>query len=312
MSVYSDDSDVQPLHRSRSDSSIGAGRPANGSHIVEPGIETIPEQTVLDLTPAEQVADSLQQSLVPPPIESPLDMAGTVHDAIASVVEFLQTSSPRRPDHGREVSARVLAVVTAVRNLLYVTATPSGHIPSHLYPRQSMDGRTLPPPQGLQAYLKAAHRKVAGTLSKLVLSALAMQYDPSLSTTDKPNRMEGDAAELERSVIAFIGELQRYQQEHPAAPGDIKRLHAAFMPDYLGAGIPGAGVGGHWKGFGFATPPEGQRPASLALEPNLLAELQDVARTSQTLLDALRSSSQRTEYSQGACWLWTRVCHDKI
>ena len=128
-----------------------------------------------------------------------------------------------------------------------------------------------------------------------------MQYDPTLSTTDKPNRMESDAAELERSVVAFIGELQRYQQEHLAAPGDIKRLQAVFLPDYLGAGIPGAGVAGHWKGFGFTNPPERQRPASLALEPNLLAELRDVARTTQTLLDALRSSSQRTGYSQGAC-----------
>ncbi|KAJ3558904.1 hypothetical protein NM688_g656 [Phlebia brevispora] len=299
LSVYSDDSDVQPLQRSRAESSASVPKPANGIHRNEPTIPTIPtipEQTAtIELTPAEQVAKALQRSLSPPPSESPLELSHTVCEAIATVVEFLQTSPPRRPEHSREVNYRVLAVVTAVRNLLYVTATPLGHIPSHLYPRSQNVGAGA---QALQTHLKGAHRKVAGTLSKLVLSALAMQYDPALSASDKPNRMESDAAELERSVMAFMGELQRYQSEHGTKPSDIKRLYAAFSPTNIGTGLPGAGIAGNWRGFGYTTLPSGHSPARQLLDAGVIVDLKDTVGTIQSLLDTMKSSLQRPDQSQ--------------
>lgn len=290
-SNYSDDSDVQPLQqRSRAPSSVAGTRIPNGSQLNgTASLSHTNPSTVPELTPAEQLAKVLQRALASSPPESPEELQSHVREAIAAVVAFLQsTSHGRRPEHTREVNSRVLQVVTAVRNLLYVTATPTGHIPSHLYPRASHDARSASSTQSLQTHLKAAHRKVAGTLSKLVLSALAMQYDPALSVGDKPNRMESDAAELERSVVAFVGELHRYQREHtPKVPAEPKRLLGVFSPNHIGPSLPGGGSAGDWKGFGYATSPQERRSPRRALDGDVVVELKDVAMSMDKLLGGL-------------------------
>lgn len=290
-SNYSDDSDVQPLQqRSRAQSSVDGTRVPNGSQPNGTASQSHTNQsTALELTPAEQLAKVLQRALSSSPPESPVELQNHVRQAIVAVVDFLQsTSHGRRPEHIREVNSRVLQVVTAVRNLLYVTATPTGHIPSHLYPRASHDARAASSAQSLQTHLKAAHRKVAGTLSKLVLSALAMQYDPALSVGDKPNRMESDAAELERSVVAFVAELHRYRKEHPPkVPTESKRLLGVFSPNYIGPSLPGGGSAGDWKGFGFTTSPQERRSPRRALDGDAVVELKDVAMSMDKLLGGL-------------------------
>ncbi|THG97774.1 hypothetical protein EW026_g4284 [Hermanssonia centrifuga] len=300
-SVYSDDSDVQPRQRNRAESSSSVMKPSNGSYRSGNLAQTIPEQSMIgDLTPAEQVAKVLQRTLAPPPPESPMELSEHVRDAIANIVEFLQISNPaRRPDHSREVNDRVLGVVATVRDLLYVTATPSGHIPSHLYLRD--DGKSASSSQALQTHLKAAHRKVAGTLSKLVLSALAMQYDPALSMSDKPNRMESDAAELERSVVAFVAEFQRFQKDRPtkAQHAEVKRLYAAFSTRHIGTGLPGAGIAGDWTGFGYTALMPNQELPRRVLDAQIVAEVKDGAAIIEQLLDNLRKSWNRADISHG-------------
>lgn len=290
-SNYSDDSDVQPLQqRSRAQSSVGGTRMPNGTQLNGTASQSnTNSSTVPELTPAEQLAKVLQRALSSSPPESPVELQNHVREAIAAVVDFLQsTSHGRRPEHIREVNSRVLQVVTTVRNLLYVTATPTGHIPSHLYPRASHDARSASSAQSLQTHLKAAHRKVAGTLSKLVLSALAMQYDPALSVGDKPNRMESDAAELERSVVAFVAELHRYQKEHPSkVPTEPKRLLGVFSPSHVGPSLPGGGSAGDWKGFGFASSPQERRSPKRTLDGDAVVELKDVAVSMDKLLGGL-------------------------
>ena len=286
---YSDDSDVQPVQRNRAQTSAGILRSVNGAQLNGSLPHSQQAQAaVSELTPAEQLAKVLQRTLSPNPPESPLELQNHVQDAIHAVAEFLQsTSHARRPEHTREVNGRVLQVVTTVRNLLYVTATPTGHIPSHLYPRAS-ESRSATSAQALQTHLKAAHRKVAGTLSKLVLSALAMQYDPALSVGDKPNRMESDAAELERSVIHFVRELHRYQEEHPPkSSSETKRLHGVFSPNNIGPGLPGAGSAGDWKGFGYVTSVQDRRSPRRALDGDVVSELKAVTGTMDRLLGAL-------------------------
>lgn len=288
-SNYSDDSDVQPVQRSRAQSSASALKSPNGSQ-PNGSIAHAPQSvsSVPELTPAEQLAKVLQRALSSNPPETPHELQDHVQEAIAAVVDFLQsTSHARRPEHTREVNSRVLNVVTTVRNLLYVTATPTGHIPSHLYPRASShEARSAAAAQSLQTHLKAAHRKVAGTLSKLVLSALAMQYDPALSVGDKPNRMESDAAELERSVVAFVGELLRYQKEHPPK-SEPKRLHGVFTPNNIGPSLPGAGSAGDWKGFGYVTAVQDRRSPRRVLDADVVVELKSVATSMERLLTGL-------------------------
>lgn len=292
LSLFAEDEDmVLPTQRHRAETSASTARPVNGVHRpvriaqAQPDLPAIP-----DMTPAEQLAKVLQRTLSPNPPESPTELSDHVRDAISAVVDFLQSSTTaRRPDHAQAVNNRVLSVVSAVRNLLYVTATPSGHIPSNLYPRaSSADAKYASNSQALQAHLKAAHRKVAGTLSKLVLSALAMQYDPAISVSDKPNRMESDAAELERSVIAFVAELQRFQRDNPSLiPSEGRRLQGVFSPNNIGPGLPGAGLGGEWKGFGYSPIAQGRKAPHRVLRPEVVKELKGSIETMENQLGDL-------------------------
>ena len=208
-----------------------------------------------DLTPAERSAQELQQYLAAPPPDSVNQLAVVAREAIGNVVQYIQTHDEAHPGrYNNELNDRVLAVVYSVRNLLYVSATPSSQITSNLYPRDTRHMRTTPPSQALQAHLKPSQRKVAGTLSKLVLSTLAVQYEAAHSqTADKPMRMEGDAGELDRAVLAFVAEIQRFLEQN-AQSSDvnvIKRLYGVFEPEHVGFGLVGGGAAAGWKGFGW-------------------------------------------------------------
>ena len=282
-SVYSDDSDVQPLPggRNRAESSAASSQAAATAASVRPPIPR-PSGERLALTDAEEIAKSVQKALCPPEPASPTDLAQHVRDAVTTVTDYLRDSGPaRRPEQAREIDSRVLDVVAAVRNLLYVTATPTGHVPSHLYPR-GPESRSGSSSTALQSPLKAAHRKVAGTLSKLVLSALALQYDPTqVSGGDKPNRMEADAKELERSVVSFVVEVQKYHEQH-GPPPTSKRLHGVYGIDNVGKSLPGAGTAASWKGFGYVATAPGSDPPARSLQIEVITE-------SRAFLTALNS-----------------------
>ncbi|KAL1950628.1 hypothetical protein VTO73DRAFT_5752 [Trametes versicolor] len=299
LSIHSDDSEVYPARRDRSESSSSVQK-VNGNGVSR--LESAPSASSsrsqpqvnpgLELTAAEESAKALQDSLAPPPPESAAELANHVGEAITSLVRFLRNAAgPRRSDQFREVDQLVLKVVAAVRNLLYVTATPSGHVASHLYPRDPRDPRIAASGQTLQAHLKAAHRKVAGTLSKLVLSALAMQYDPSLSNSDKPNRMEADVAELERAVVAFVGEVQFFQEQHnlsnSLSSSGTKRLHGVFSTANIGLGLPGAGVAADWRGLGYVAAEDGADVPGRVLNDDVVIEYKGSLKALEAKLGAL-------------------------
>ncbi|KZT11988.1 ras GEF [Laetiporus sulphureus 93-53] len=275
-SINSEDSDIFPTRRDRSASSGAAQNPANGAvHLPNAARNA-------DLTPPEQLAKALQQALSPPSPESPVDLSTHVREAIAAITQQIQLAvTPRNPDQLNELDQRVQDVVSTVRNLLYVTATPSGHIPSHLYPREARDTRPSTAGQSMQSHLKAAQRKVAGTLSKLVLSALAMQYDPTLSASDKPNRMESDVAELERAVVAFVTEVHYFQEQNALPQGQkygLKRLYGTFSTANIGLGLPGAGAAGSWQGFGYVPRNETAQSTLQPFVPDHISELKIATR----------------------------------
>ncbi|KAL4251892.1 hypothetical protein ABKN59_002688 [Abortiporus biennis] len=293
ISIHSDDSGVQPRPRNHSEASSSAPRHDNGSSAFGNQYQTSQQQqhtTSVSLTPAEDAARSIQKILVPPPPETPVILSQHVQETVMSVVEYLQAHAhPRRPEQVREIDARILSVVTTVRNLLYITATPTGHIPGHLYPRGPQGASSNASAQALQNYLKLSHRKVAGTLSKLVLSSLAMQYDPLLSQ-DRPNRMESDAAELERSTAAFVVEVQRFHQEHATARSETKRLQGVFNTANVGPGLPGAGVAASWKGFGYAPLENGVESPLRTLSIDLISEISALVAAVQHQLLGLLST----------------------
>ncbi|RDX53355.1 ras GEF [Lentinus brumalis] len=299
LSIHSDDSEVYPSRRDRSESTTSVRQAGNGvgrSNVSSSASSSRSNQAgsaALELTAAEESAKALQEALTPPSPETAVELSNQVRETISTVLRYLRASSnSRRPEQYREVDQLVMKVVAAVRNLLYVTATPSGHVPSHLYPRDPRDPRLAAAGQTLQSHLKAAHRKVAGTLSKLVLSALAMQYDPALSASDKPNRMESDVAELERAVVAFVGEVQFYQEQHALSntlsrSGGGKRLYGVFSTANLGLGLPGGGVGGDWRGFGYVAPDDGSEPPQRTLNDDVVIEFKGSLKALEARLGSL-------------------------
>lgn len=296
LSINSNDSDVHPTRRDRSESTTNGQKVAARSNVslgAPSQRSNPPDSAGIQLTAAEESARALQGALAPPVPETAVELSSRVRDSIATVLRYLKSpSNARRPEQYREVDQLVLKVVAAVRNLLYVTATPSGHVPSHLYPRDPRDPRLASNGQTLQSHLKAAHRKVAGTLSKLVLSALAMQYDPGLSSSDKPNRMESDVAELERAVVAFVGEVQYYQEQHALSntllrSGDGKRLYGVFSTANIGLGLPGGGVGAEWRGFGFVAPDDGTDVPQRILNDDVVIEFRGGLKALEARLGSL-------------------------
>lgn len=228
----------------------------------------------MQLTSAERIAQSLQQALAAPPPELLTDLSAAAKSSIQAVIDNIQFGgAARRPNEDQRMDDLIYGVVFAVRNLLYVSAVPSGQIPSHLIPRNARDPH---PPPSSQSPLKPAQRKVTATLSRLVLSARAMQYDSGSSLSETLNRIEVDAEELERAVLSFVLDVQRTQ--HNALPNSpesrpLKRLRGVFMTANIGLGLVGAGAAAGWKGFGWVSLDDEEEAPKRILGTEVVTEL---------------------------------------
>ncbi|KAJ7645538.1 ras guanine nucleotide exchange factor domain-containing protein [Mycena polygramma] len=281
LSVYSDDSDIQPIpDRSRQKQSAFQRPPRS------------PIDVKMELTSAERIAQSLQQALAPPPAELVTDLSAVARSAIQAVVENTEAAGMGRRVAGedRRMDELVSGVVLAVRNLLYVAAASTGQIPPNVLPRSMQN--TKPP--STSSPLKPAQRKVTATLSRLVLSARALQYDAGSTVTDTLDRIQVDAEELERAVLSFVLEVQRVQHSSPNVPDvkSLKRLHGVFMTANIGLGLVGAGAGGSWKGFGWVSLGEEDVPREI-LGANIVNQLgsyaQELSRSFANLEQAART-----------------------
>ncbi|KAG0700439.1 ras guanine nucleotide exchange factor domain-containing protein [Suillus ampliporus] len=223
----------------------------------------------VELTAAEKIAQSLQQSLAPPPPDLISDLSHVAHNAISAVVQTNQSliGVSRRAEHGQVLDSLIRAVVITVRNLLYISAPP-GHIPSNLIPRDARGRRETTASQTL---LKPAQRKVTATLSKLVLSARAMEYDSGPAAHETASRVESDAAELAHAIVTFVVEVQRCQNEQLGGVG-AKRVQGCFSTVYLGLGLVGAGYAGTWKGFGWVSLDDNDEAPQRILDGDVFSE----------------------------------------
>ncbi|OJA12947.1 hypothetical protein AZE42_07483 [Rhizopogon vesiculosus] len=197
----------------------------------------------VELTTTEKFAKSLQQSLSPSPPELISELSHITHDAIAAVIRKNESlvSVSRGTEHG-QLDSLIRAVVTTVRNLLYICA-PLIHMPCII------DGHR-PKATALQTLLKPAERKVIAMLSRLVLSVRAMEYDSDPAAHKTTSRIGSDAEKLDHAIMTFVFEVQRCQDEQLFGVG-TKHVQGYFSPDYLGLGLVGAGSAGSWKGFGW-------------------------------------------------------------
>ncbi|KAK1230653.1 cell division cycle- protein [Marasmius sp. AFHP31] len=267
LSVYSDSSEIHP--------DPDTARPhVNGFHsdtpIEQPSTSNAkPEEP--ELTSAERIAQSLQQALSFPPPELITDLSASARASIHAVVENIQATTSRHPEDDKRMDDLIHSVVLAVRNLLYVAAVPTGQIPSNVLPRDARERQ----PASSNSPLKPAQRKVTATLSRLVLSARAIQYDSGSSASDTLNRIEMDAEDLERAVLSFVLEVQRMQHSGPDGPvlPPTKRLKAVFGTANIGLGLPGAGAAGTWKGFGWLSPDDEKNSPQTALQIEVVDEV---------------------------------------
>ncbi|GLB38510.1 putative guanine nucleotide exchange factor for Ras-like small GTPases [Lyophyllum shimeji] len=289
LSVYSDDSDVQPVE-------LSTRKPITNGHASKES-QARPSgkaQPPLDYTTAERIARSLQQAVAPPPPELVTELSALTRAAIQAVVNNIQLNGlARRPEEDRDMDGLINNVVLSVRNLLYVLAVPTTQIPKDVLPREVRD---LPAPN-VQLALKPAQRRVTATLSRLVLSARAMQYDSGSLIADTLSRIEIDAEELERAVLSFALEVQR--MEHTSAlpqPKPPKRLHGVFGTANIGPGLVGAGSAGRWKGFGWVPLDDAQASSMRVFGPEVITDLKSYLANLDVqfryLLRALQTSDQ--------------------
>ena len=265
LSVYSDDSDVQPFDhvpKSRSRQNTDASHRIQWTRRSESA-----QATVMELTSAERIAKSLQQVLEPPPPDVVGDLSTVTRDAIRAVVDNIHTiGNGFQPEDERNLDQLVYNVILAVRNLLYIAGAPSA---TSAFSDASRDAKGL---SSRQSSLKPSQRKVTATLSRLVLSARAIQYDSGSTLADTLTRIETDSEELERAVMSFVSDAQRFER-HEHFKEFPKRLHGIFLTSNIGLGLLGGGTAGSWKGFGYlATDTESDMPSKV-LGTEIISEI---------------------------------------
>ena len=182
LSVYSDDSEVQPPVLKQStklyehDTTFYEQGPGDWSK-VEAMIPDGVEEEPIEPTAAERNALALQEAIRPMDSETVDVLADVAYAAIDAVIRSIDnddTSSDQ--DQATEVENLVSAVVESIRNLLYTSCTLSGPLPTHIEQNSFYHSTSPAATQQLQTYLKTSQRKVTATLSKLVLSARAAYF----------------------------------------------------------------------------------------------------------------------------------------
>ncbi len=262
-SVYSDDSDVHPLDLPRPPRPLVPERVLSHQNHTQPVY--FESSHGVQLTSEEVIAKQLQQALAPPPPENPIDLATKARDAIQAILNIVRGTMSRAGDDQR-MDDLIQTAVRAVRNLLYVSAASSSHMPADNLAREARERSSSSP-------LKPAQRRVTATLSRLVLSARAMYYDSGSHVSETLNRIETDAEELEKAVVLFISEVQRSQSNGSHAGNHSKRLYGTFSTANVGAGLVGAGSAGTWKGFGWVSQEVDEQAPNRPLSQEAVAEV---------------------------------------
>ncbi|EJD54368.1 ras GEF [Auricularia subglabra TFB-10046 SS5] len=198
---------------------------------------------------------------------------------------------------------RLLDVVARTRELLHVSgAANAGGALSDVWKRVlAMEPRPGPRHLVLPQELKATQRKVAATLSKLVLSARAAGHHPTLlgdGGEEVRQRLGKDASDLESAIRGFMGEWESacvppFQSTPVASPADTRRLRASLdHSSGLVAGV-GAGSAGGWTGWGYASSRAARRPLSAELVGEVRELVQRIENDAEELRIPQENASAR-------------------
>ncbi|KAF8583321.1 ras GEF [Ramaria rubella] len=237
ISVYSDDSDVNPLGilgRAAADASnVSATTPTPGQR----------QDATSEIRAARELQASLGLEFSPIP-DSLDDLAQAARAAVTDLLDVAL-------DRGNSIliADAVKRTTDTIRNLVYASSALIGPLTS------------LPPPYTADvvasdvAELKNFHRKVTATMIKFV-SAIRTS-EPDAMSDDAPARYENDAADLERAITAFVDEVLRRRAPKQSTRHVRAVLRSADGHKGVGLDLLGAGAAGIWKGFGFVQPMKG-------------------------------------------------------
>ncbi|KAG6903263.1 hypothetical protein C0995_000158 [Termitomyces sp. Mi166 len=272
LNVYSDNSDIHPRQPpTRGPVKNGVlSKPSYQMHTRPAALaNTLPEYTT-----TERIAQSLQRIVAPPSPEGVIELGTAADSVIRTVLDNIRMNGlTRRPEEDLKLNDLIYQVVVVVRNLLYALAVPTLHISQHVLPQEVRD-LPLPP----QSPLKPAQRKLTATLSQLILSARAIQYDSGLSISDILSRIEVDAEVLRKDINGFIHQVQESKDGSKLSRHKhSKRLHGVFNTQNVGPGLVGAGAAGHWKGFGWVLLDRKQAASRRALGSEVISQLRQAS-----------------------------------
>lgn len=305
-SIHSDDSDIYPIARertvsqdsmqsSREGSLSGHSAPASQGKQSPPPerLESVPE-----MTSSERLAQLLQNALEAPPPELITNLSVSARAAIGEVLRRIHVNdTPPLPDE-LTVDRLIRSIVLTVRNLIYVAAVSQPQIPPHLLPREARERRHT---TATQTLLKTPQRKVTATLAKLVLAARSMRYNSGPTASNTPNRIKHDAEELDRSIVAFVQEVQRCVHLQVQGVAWQKRLYGTFSTANIGLGLVGAGAGGSWKGLGWMALDEHEEAPGRILGAEVAAELDNFAGQIKDKFSAFHSALSVLPGAVAAC-----------
>lgn len=275
LSVYSDDSDVQPSDIFAPTEAQSVTETLVSDTTTSRQMESVNDvsNALQEITWAEKTAALVQNTLSPPPPETVEELGQSAFRAIHFALEKLSFSGAN--EHTLEFL--VSEIVRTVRELLYVCVPVAGH--------NSNSASTSDVPSSHMP-LRSSQRRVTATLSKLVLSARALEYEPDFGSSDTPARLKGDAQELDQVLRRFVGEASRILTDSDGIPS--KRLYAVFSPSGVAPGLFGGGSGGDWLGFGWAAT---RRDFDVRiLGPDVLTEVSLFLPVVETALSSLTSS----------------------
>ncbi|KAL4249703.1 hypothetical protein ABKN59_006142 [Abortiporus biennis] len=275
--------------------SVGSGMMKHINSPYRTQLPTSPEHPELE----EELGRTLVAMDTTPAPHSPMELYREVRQNISSVLEYLHSVDPTLFGSSQRhvIEHGIAKIITSVRNLLYVTATPlpfsllqdEGE-PSSSASFSSND--SFRSNKTMQNFLRKSSQKVMEGIANLTAADLAMQYHPDMSLND--SNVEFAITEVQRVIADFMREVQRYQQKY-LIPGehetDAKRLHGTFASSNSSLGLPGAGAAGNWKGMGYTLLPNSVTPPKKELKLDLLVEIRSLVGTVEHKLLALVTGS---------------------
>ena len=209
------------------------------------------------------------------------DLYECAQEELVALGSFVESSHPQEILDPYAVDDHVLAVISAVRSLLYVSASPVDGVPSHLYPagRRLAEHEYSPQVQGLPPQTKRLYWDVIRTLSNLVSCSLAMRYHDAL--TMQESELDIAVAEIQSSLSTFVSEV-RHIGEYTSGRR-MKQLHGTFSTSV----------------DDVVSPTHSHTRSSRTLDQNLVMEVKTGASMVERKILALVSSSNNSYQKAG-------------